>query len=72
MIAVREQQHGRRMRRGSSVLQIVRRVGPAAAHRNELAAARRMIDQDAVAVLVHGVAEHRIVARALLPQIGLE
>src|ERR1051325_2978294 len=72
VIPVGEQQHGGRVRRGRAVLQVVRRVGPSAGDRNELAAACRMIHQHAVAALMHGVSEHRVVARALLPQIGEE
>src|SRR2546426_9359974 len=50
--------------------EVIRRVGPAPAHWNECTAPRRMIDQDSVGALVHGVAKHRVVAGALLPHIG--
>src|SRR2546421_7241824 len=49
-----------------------RRVGPPTTHGDELATARRMIDQHAVAAVVHGVSEHGVVAGALLPQVRSE
>ena len=58
----------RRVRGRRHVLQIVRCVGPTAAHRNELAGARGVIDDDAVA-RVHDGREERVVAGALLAHV---
>jgi hypothetical protein len=64
-VAVRGEQVIRRRRRGRDVLEIVRRVAPAAADGDELPRTRGMIHDDAV-VSVRRIAEEGVVARPLL------
>ena len=66
----RQQVIGGGGRRGD-ILQVVGRIGPAAAHRQQLAGARGMVDDDAVESM-RGVAQERIVPRTLLAHVGHE